>query len=373
MKLPDNPILKRLIRTHSPPARHFMTISLLIFLALNSWFLILSYGHILDSFLRTIPYFACPAVVFCLFIFAVSSTSIVTQESQGETFQLMRLTNIPASRVAWGYVGGIMFRVRRYIVLFAFALPMSVLPMFLAVREGDNSVAAESVLDDPNVLEVMSLFSMGILLSFCSVFLIVSSSVTRAFQSRRPIRAALTVLFDKGLLYIGLVGLFVLVISTGTTDTTSILFGLALTILPYAIALWFAFVWRIDARTIAPILNTIPLSITIITGLGFEDVVEIIPDPIPFVFSILFSLLGILLVISIFMNPDSPKVPVRIGYITWQVTIACILLVRMGSDYVAFRDVSVSVIMINLWLIQVAVGFQTLKRSTKYLWYERFY
>lgn len=369
MSLPDNPIFKRLIMTRARPLGHFVVIGLALYVNLIVLFFFLNGRGWLDSFMSIMPIFAFPAVLLSLFVIAGSAAFLVTRESRGEAFQLIRLTNMGGNRVVWGYVGGIIFRTRHYIILYLIALPLTTLGTFIEVRRDVPYSVSRSIFYEPSVFEAITLFSLTLILTWCSVFAIITSGINHALRTHHTIRATITAVFVNGSIFLGIIGLLILLIMSETSDMVSIYVGFILTSVPYLIALLFAQQWQSDLRTLAPVLNIIPFTIAIsiyflLGGLSYQ---------ITIIFGVIFLGIAGYIVYWIIVNPNSRRVPIRIGFLAWQAMMGSLLLIGMESDYAVVEEVMLWMVIINLWLMQVGFGLQELKRAQRHLWDERHY
>jgi hypothetical protein len=370
MNLTDNPIFKRLVTISGRRRPHFMAIFVMSFVTLITFFFFLDSRRLLDSFLGNIPIVAAPIGIICVFILAGSGAVLTGQESRGEAFQLLRMTNISAYQVVWGYLGGIVFRTRLFIGVFIFALPLSIVGAFVEVRRDIPISVRQSIFYEPSVVEVILLYLVSALMSLCTVFLVLTSTVSQTLRTRQPMRAIATSMIANGLFYIGFNGFLTFAIMSETKDTFPMIIGVSLSLLPYVWAYLFSQFWATDPLKIAPLLNTIPFTIIIMAFFILGGITQV---KTTLTFWAIFISVAVWLVWWIINHRDDPKVPTRVSILAWQAMIASVLMFGIRSGYEALQEVMLWIVMINLWLIPVAVGFQDLRRAMRYLWNERYY
>jgi hypothetical protein len=370
-KRPDNPILKRIAQPDiGPTPPELLTVGIGVTLGMIGVLALLSLLRALNPTLTILQIAAFPSAVILMIVIIVTATILTIRQTEGEAYELLRMTDIRRARMVWGLVGGIFYRLRKYILSFMWAFGLAFLPIALQVREiSADEIDYTSRFSDPLfpllLLFLLMLFSAAIGITF----LLVTSGVMAALRYRSVGLAASMTVFSAGLLLLGGILMWLIVVSVAGGLISMILALLAVPI-PYAVGLIFARRWRtnklrlVGVTAYAPAAVIIFLLFTAILGFGRGRADQ--SDTI--LFWALNAIFSFFLILSIESEWGQPSCPELIVLLAWQGLLVLILALGEGLDSEVGFETVVWLVSNTLLVTPYAVGIGNIDRAQEWVW-----
>ncbi len=370
-KRPDNPILRRVSQPElGPTPQELLSVGIGVTLGMIVVLGLLSVVGGLSTALTILQIAAFPSAIIISFVIVVTATILTLRETEGETYELLRLTNISTLRVVWGLSVGILYRLRKYILSFMWAFALGILPIALRVRE----ISADDM-DDPTTLDVplMPLIIIFLLVLFIGAFgitlMLITSSIMSALRFRSVGVSASTALLSGGLaIVIGVMMWLIFVSLAG--GLWSMIFAIFLAPIPYLVGLIFAKRWRtnqlrlIAVTSYAPVAVIIFLLFTAILGFGRGDAES--SDII--LFWGLNFIFAFLLLMTIQSEWGQAACPELIVLMVWQLLLVILLALGEGIESEAPFQTVVWLVSDTLLITPFAAAIINIDRARQWVW-----
>lgn len=356
-----NPIQQRLIKTDTG------TITVVQLLAL---FIVGTIGVLLGGVAFNWPQFyfdvlvfaTCPAALILLMLVVMVTTTLTLREINGESFQLLYLTNIAPSRIVWGFVVGFAYRLRLYIFLLVGAATISAFLISISLRS--YGLALED--GDPTVWEAIFLFIFWFNGAIGAAFMTITNAVATTLRFRQMGAAVSAILGTFVIISMGLLTELLLIT---LADGAAVLFwGLLLAALPYLLG-W-GLTWLTSGAGYRDIL-TMPIGVLIVLHWLAGAVASVATRyTIDFLSVILaaYLLLGLGVLLGRFGLRRRIAWAGRLTLISW-VIILFFLVWQLASSRSEFVAILLGVVAANALLtLPYAIGFTAVDRATHWVW-----
>lgn len=363
----NNPILRRLVqeRDDAPVSRFW---GVLIGLVAGTLTVFISFSLMewpADTF-TIVPYLACPAAAIMLMLLSAVTATATVREVTGEPFELLFLTNISRAKVVLGLFGGLVYRLRTYLVLASWLMVVTTMPLIIAGRMRPDYYFLEQA--------PIPLGQMFILLGFVVTsamglaLLTVTVALSSGLRLRRPLYASvytiviLSILSSFGFtLAIGIL--------TDVEEFDALKLALPLFALPYLVGLSLSLHWQ------TPWIYVISASIFPLGLIVLLIIVE-------FAVSLwwhgdgsleLFLGLNVLVAaISLFrlrQNWRGRLAPAIASHLVWQLLVIGLLAPNVLNSNTDFWDDVLIFLLTCVWIVApFGVAASTLIQAERWVW-----